>query len=721
MKKNSFTSLAKYALALLIGTTAFSCSEDVALDSIATLDDSRVPITFSASFDTTTRGSIIGSDEFDSFTVYAYYQDGEPFMEGVEFKLEGGVWASTDSFYWPTSSTELTFYAYTPADDSTVSNGISFKEGVITYNMSGVENANLPDITTAYTVQESGSVALSFSRNVAILQFNVATTDAAAAVTSVEVSGIDDSGELTIGTETAWSSLASSGASYGAGISSVTPSTTAQSITADNGYIMVIPQTVSELSIVAKNESASKEYNLEDVEWEANKIYTYQISADGIVAVVDDANDDDNVTVAADDADLTDEESANCYILNPSSSAALVYYIPVEERINTFWGNNGYENVSANCIGDDTIWTAEILWGDVAALGDLTVERVTSTEFDDAVNANSALKVTLPKNYNHGNVVVAVKNEAGTILWSWHLWITDYDPYQTPSKINNYAYSVGNGYLNRLVDGTASFYYIAYNGTAWSAAYSSSYMMDRNIGALSNTSDGYSEGITTASNVNGRGALYYQFGRKDPFPAAAPIVGDTQPSKKSTTYTMEEVINNPTVFAYGSGYKWLDDSSAKYADENNFWNDPETNTGKTATIYGQQYDYTYPIESTTSKSIFDPSPRGYKIPGWLTWTSIEAYSMTTYTNGVRFYSGTSYYPSYFCNGYLNGVNSNGCTNYGNYGYAVCWSNVQFEINGTYSGLGLAYKYGANSTSVKESSMELNRRHGVPVRPVSYTE
>jgi hypothetical protein len=70
-----------------------------------------------------------------------------------------------------------------------------------------------------------------------------------------------------------------------------------------------------------------------------------------------------------------------------------------------------------------------------------------------------------------GNGVLVVKNPAGDILYSWHIWVPDYDPEDPATQKSN------NGFI----------------------------FMDRNLGAMENT--------TTLASYG----LYYQWGRKDPF------------------------------------------------------------------------------------------------------------------------------------------------------------------------------------------------------------
>lgn len=73
-----------------------------------------------------------------------------------------------------------------------------------------------------------------------------------------------------------------------------------------------------------------------------------------------------------------------------------------------------------------------------------------------------------------GNALIAVKNSSGTIIWNWHIWVCDFDPYTT-----------ANTYFSGAV------------------------MMDRNLGALNSGGDASSYGFL------------YQWGRKDPLLGSA--------------------------------------------------------------------------------------------------------------------------------------------------------------------------------------------------------
>ena len=119
-----------------------------------------------------------------------------------------------------------------------------------------------------------------------------------------------------------------------------------------------------------------------------------------------------------------------------------------------------------------------------------------------------------------GNALIAVKDAAGVILWSWHIWVTD-----TPKD---------------------QFYY---NGTG------TFFVQDRNLGAI-RADKGTGDGEWKESF-----GMYYQWGRKDPFVAGLYTIGD----KKIALATS---IAEPTVFPATDSH-WL------ISDDYELWNSSE--------------------------------------------------------------------------------------------------------------------------------------------------
>jgi hypothetical protein len=133
----------------------------------------------------------------------------------------------------------------------------------------------------------------------------------------------------------------------------------------------------------------------------------------------------------------------NCYMITPGSSVT----IPVTRAI-TIGG------MSASDLATATVST---LWDDNGVI------RGTPTLSVSDASCTIEVKTS---NYDHGNAVIALKDAAGTIYWSWHIWVINDDPTK-----DGYTY------------------------------------MDRNLGA-------------TEAELSPAGwGLQYQWNRKDPFPS----------------------------------------------------------------------------------------------------------------------------------------------------------------------------------------------------------
>jgi hypothetical protein len=106
-----------------------------------------------------------------------------------------------------------------------------------------------------------------------------------------------------------------------------------------------------------------------------------------------------------------------------------------------------------------------------------------------------------------------MKNASGKILYSWHIWVTNYNPNDPATQKSN------NGFI----------------------------FMDRNLGAMKNGVDVTSYG------------LYYQWGRKDPFaPGSLPAFGVDTINPYANN--LELAIQHPDTFyavPYTSPYNWI--------------------------------------------------------------------------------------------------------------------------------------------------------------------
>ncbi|MFA5713568.1 MAG: fimbrillin family protein, partial [Bacteroidales bacterium] len=171
----------------------------------------------------------------------------------------------------------------------------------------------------------------------------------------------------------------------------------------------------------------------------------------------------------------------NCHLINPPTvdGTSMRYLLPIS-RVNEFWGENSHGD-PANVIDADTKWIAEILWKDVDIDGDIDLISFTSKGATGiGPDAMMQIEVNCDLEEPYGNALIAIKkaddnyNPVGDYLWSWHIWISDY---------NGELFDLSNGEYNKV--------------------------MDRNLGARS--------GIWGHPGSMG---LLYQWGRKDPFVGA---------------------------------------------------------------------------------------------------------------------------------------------------------------------------------------------------------
>jgi uncharacterized protein (TIGR02145 family) len=198
-------------------------------------------------------------------------------------------------------------------------------------------------------------------------------------------------------------------------------------------------------------------------------------------------------------------------------------------------------------------FTTEVLWDDNGVIsGTPTVS-----------GSGNTARVTVQTTSKRGNAVVAIK-VSGTIVWSYHIWVTDYVPDETNT------FTANSGYV----------------------------FMNRNLGAR--------ERDLTPFGVNTFGLLY-QWGRKDPFPGSMQgaagwpsssnydskflglgttiVVGDDNNADAIVT----SIKNPQTFYSYKNNNDWLP------ANDNTLWNTARMN----------------------KKTVYDPCPSGWRVPRFL--------------------------------------------------------------------------------------------------------
>lgn len=274
--------------------------------------------------------------------------------------------------------------------------------------------------------------------------------------------------------------------------------------------------------------------------------------------------------------------------------------------------------------------SAELLWQSAPGL-------ITAVNFAGG-------RITFTKASGHGNAVIAALDASGNVLWSWHIWCTQLGEAQ--ANINSY---------NRFM------------------------MMDRNLGATY----GSTELVTDETLQDRTVGLFYQWGRKDPFPGGAKLVKNSAEAacydidgnvtarpapvlKSATTGTVSYTIANPRVFVYASNnnYDWFyspaGEAVAGPANHGfGFWGD----------LYGNNYGGNNP--TTPMKTIYDPCPEGWVIPQEDVWGGSVTFDSKLAGKGVllKYEGGTSWYP--LTNIISATTGQLGASNIGSYAYV--WS------------------------------------------------
>ena len=250
---------------------------------------------------------------------------------------------------------------------------------------------------------------------------------------------------------------------------------------------------------------------------------------------VEPADDSETVT------DLSKTETANCYIVQTAGN----YSFDATVR------GNGKEVKNIN-FANEKLDPAdvELVWQSNNGLVD-------SLKLKDGRIYFSA------KNLN-GNALVAALDEAGKIIWSWHIWLLD-------EEITNVKTRKGD------------------------------MIMDRNLGAISLDFD--------SPESHG---LLYQWGRKDPFPASPIVSGGTTSTMPVPVYdaegnevgiahsSLENAENNTLDFAISNPTTVLSNKS-QYAECRDWLRKEFSNPA----LWGG---------SDGKKSLFDPCPAGYRVP-----------------------------------------------------------------------------------------------------------
>ena len=304
--------------------------------------------------------------------------------------------------------------------------------------------------------------------------------------------------------------------------------------------------------------------------------------------------------------------TANCFMVVPGGAFCFnpyTYYVNGVSNDNTLL--RGWCGLSGSTLSSP-IKSVKVLWqtledGDLGdpVLGVVTKYAPQTTE-DDHTNivelkngeslTDARIYCRVAPNTVGGSGMIAAydgDNGTGNILWSWHIWVTDY----SPSATANESVDDENKRVQKYTYGNKTQYP----------------MMDRNLGAMAGYTIAPSDKLER-SKTNG---FHYQWGRKDPFPSTYSSKSPTsikvnsnkltpgmlnlyQPDgvsyfiRKSVSaqYKIRAAFQNPTVTASAAADSWCSESSDV------LWNSSEGN-----------------------KTEYDPCPAGWRVASKVNYQS----------------------------------------------------------------------------------------------------
>lgn len=295
------------------------------------------------------------------------------------------------------------------------------------------------------------------------------------------------------------------------------------------------------------------------------------------------------------------QTTANCYVV----SAAGTYQLPL------VYGNaikNGSENSAAYQGGNfkdyqnHTISSPSITGADNAVLVWSDGFFMFKDIHLDATKKN--LVFTIDSNYmQQANAVLAVRDASNHIMWSWHIWVTERPVYTVRHILQDY-YDDNNTYeLMQCNLGWVDGKMVYYNQRDLTFRFTQ---------AGSGKTDELivrQEGATF--DYKDVGSTYYQWGRKDPLVALK-----NWDSYRYEDYRLHETGDPNYVYRYETGPT---DIGNAIQHPNVFYTRGTTggadwNNEHITTLWNAR-DNGGTLESITSvKTIYDPSPRGFKVP-----------------------------------------------------------------------------------------------------------
>ena len=353
-----------------------------------------------------------------------------------------------------------------------------------------------------------------------------------------------------------------------------------------------------------------------------------------------------------------------------------------------------------------------VVWQDVSSGSEIVLDNSVSV-IDAPSNAGLTCKYIRfqieSARIKQGNVVIALRSGT-TILWSWHIWVTDENLYTIPvTNASSYTSNMLNVNLGWCDTQTTTitkypdrtFYVRVYQTVGGTAAKSTVFRVIQN-GEASSTSVRY------GSNV------LYQWGRKDPFLGTVQGVSynnknwtseyyqingdnradyelaDDEANYSVSTTDIGTSIKNPYKMYYNrisGNMSWIGGNKLNDSVLYNLWD-----ADATSSIANDASD------SPIVKTVYDPCPPGYCLPRKSAFSGFagnDAWLTNFNTDSARgYYVGETY--KFFWDFYCNDSSNNEIINFPHSNTRRCFSSGSLYHGGVHSGSFSAYWTGGSA-------------------------
>ncbi|TCO88194.1 hypothetical protein EV202_12778, partial [Bacteroides heparinolyticus] len=307
--------------------------------------------------------------------------------------------------------------------------------------------------------------------------------------------------------------------------------------------------------------------------------------------------------------------TANCYIVNaagryrlplvygnaikngnpnPSAYTSTVSGTDILKTFINHLGNgitNPYIYNNANCTPN----SCTLVWQDEPNL-------VTNVNLS---SDNHYLEFTVNQaTIRQGNAVVAVRDASNTILWSWHIWVTDYKPgTTTPDKeITNHQ-----GVRYKLMTVNLGWC----DGDEKTYAERTVQVRFKQTGTTAQQTITVKQKAHTFTELGN--STYYQWGRKDPFVGALENPDGSSNSINKTWYDVSGATHTDERPATGS-FPYNNACITSGITRPNTFCTNTSMDNKYANLWSANNTVYTANDNSVVKTIYDPCPAGYKMP-----------------------------------------------------------------------------------------------------------